>query len=76
MALALTLFLNHDILRLFHRKLLPLLKINRNIPTPLVSIPIHMGGFDLQLLKIEHGIEVLGIIISTYKSTLPTSNLF
>ena len=76
MAPALTLFPNHDILHPFHRKLPPLLKINQNILTLLVSIPFYMGGFDLRSLKIEQGIEVLGIIISTYKSTLPTSNLF
>ena len=35
-----------------------------------------MGGFDLQSLEIEQGIEALGIIVSTYESTLPTSNLF
>ena len=76
MAPALTLFLNHDILRPLHRKLLSLLKINQNIPTLLVSIPIHMRGFDLQSLEIEQGIEALEIIASTYESILPTFNLF
>ena len=35
-----------------------------------------MGEFDLRSLKIEQGIEVLGIIVLTYESILPTSNLF
>ena len=76
MAPALILLPNHDILYPFYRKLLPLLKINRNIPTPLVSISIYMGGFDFQSLEIEKGIESLGIIVLTYESILPTSNLF
>ena len=35
-----------------------------------------MGGFDLHSLEIEQEIKALGIIVSTYKLSLPTSKLF
>jgi len=35
-----------------------------------------MGGLDLKAIKIEQGIEAITILISTYKSPLPTSKLF
>ena len=68
--------LERDILRPIHCKLLPLLKINRNISNELVSSAFNMGGFDLHLLEVEQGVEALRIIISTYNSTLLISLLF
>ena len=41
-----------------------------------MHLPHHMGGFALQAIEIEQGIEVLSIIISSFASKLPTSKLF
>ena len=45
--------LTTNILRSFHRKLLPKLEVNRNIPTELIEIPAYMGGFQMKSLEIE-----------------------
>ena len=76
MAPALTLNPQCNILCLFYRKLLLVLKINQNIPQSLLHIPHHMGGFGLQALEVEQGIKALVIIVRTYTSNLLTSTLF
>ena len=76
MAPILTLNPQRDILQPFYRKLLPLLKVNRNIPQALMHIPHYMGGFALQALETEQGIEAVSIIISSFTSKLPTLKQF
>jgi len=65
-----------NILQPFYYCILPALKVNRYLPNELLSIPTYMGGLDLKAIEIEQGIKAITMIISTYKSPLPTSKLF
>jgi len=72
---ALTFDPSNDILRNFHYILLLKLGINRNIPKILTSIPFYMGGFQLKALEVEQSIESISLLITYFKSALPTSVL-
>ena len=75
MAPTLILDLAQNILQPFYHRLLPRIKVNRNIPIALILLLYYMGGFKLHSIKIEQTIEALSLIISYFNSTLPTNDL-
>ena len=75
MALALILPLNQSILQKFYCKLIPCLKINRNILPSLSSISFYVGGFQLKSLEIEQYKEAISIFILLFNTLLPLSDL-
>ena len=75
MAPALKLEPAQNILKPFYRRLLPRIKINRNIHSALVPFPFYMGGFKLRSLEMEQIIEGFSLMISYFNSTLPTNDL-
>ena len=72
MALALILSPTTNILQLFYYCILLALKVNRNLPNELLSIPAYIGRLDLKSIKIEQKIIAIAMIILTYKSPLLT----
>ena len=72
---ALTLEPTQNILKPFHRGSLPMIQINRNVPSALISYPFHLGGFKLRFLEMEQTIEGLSLVISYFNSALPTNDL-
>ena len=71
----LTLEPTKNILQPFYRRLLPRIKINRNMPSALIPIQFYMGGFKLRSLEMEQIIGGFSIVISYFNSTHQTSDL-